>query len=161
MRRFVLPMCLVVLALPVFADETLVKFEGGIGVTPVSRVDGTATPGLAVRNVVLGVNPGGQPWVIDKLQATVKMDGSIEVNGKGLLLAGGNGIGTSGTQQQVRAMLFCGGSPFVSSLVPLDAAGDFRIDDTLNPLPPLSCDSPVLLIVNAGGSWFAAGIPKQ
>jgi len=43
--------------------------------------------------------------------------------------------------------------------VPLDANGDFRIDDTLNPMPS-DCPSPVLLIRNTGGVWFAAGIPK-
>jgi len=44
--------------------------------------------------------------------------------------------------------------------VPLDADGDFRIDDTLNPAPS-DCASPVLLIRNTGGVWFAAGIPKR
>ena len=53
-------------------------------------------------------------------------------------------------------------APFVQRntvTVPLDVNGNFRIDDTLNPAPA-ACDSPVLLIRNAGGSWFAAGIPK-
>jgi len=31
----------------------------------------------------------------------------------------------------------------------------------LNALPPDPCESPVLLIVSAGGRWFAAGIQKQ
>ncbi len=36
----------------------------------------------------------------------------------------------------------------------------FEIRDALTPLPPSPCTNPVLLILNAGGSWFAAGIPK-
>jgi hypothetical protein len=52
-------------------------------------------------------------------------------------------------------------------LVPLEADGDFRIEDHLDPTPPEPCNNAVLLIVNpasatnASGSWFAAGIPKQ
>src|SRR5258705_210922 len=37
--------------------------------------------------------------------------------------------------------------------------GGLRIDDTLNSVPS-ECPSPVLLIRNTGGVWFAAGIPK-
>ncbi len=160
MRRLVLLSIVVLCTVPVLADDALVRFDGGIGVNPVARVDGTAATGVAVRNVVLGVPPGGFPWVIDRLTATVSSDGKITVDGRGLLLAGGNGIGTPGGQS-VRAMLFCGGSASTSSLVPLDPAGDFQIDDTLTPPPPNPCTSPVLLIVNANGAWFAAGIPRH
>jgi len=45
--------------------------------------------------------------------------------------------------------------------VPLEANGDFRIDDFLSPAPPNPCVGPVLLIRNTAGSWFAAGIPKH
>ena len=93
-------------------------------------------------------------------QLDVMVDGRISIDGRGLLLAGGNGIGTNGGQS-VGARLFCGTVPHNSVLVPLQANGDFRIDDVLTPLPPNPCDNPVLLIVNAGGSWFAAGIPRQ
>lgn len=134
------------------ADDRLVRFDGGIGEIPVS------TPGTA--NVVKGALPGGQPWVISRLSADVRTDGSISVDGRGLLLAGGNGIGTNGGLS-VRAMLFCGTASFTSDLVALEANGDFRIDGMLNALPPNPCDTPTLLIVNAGGRWFAAGIPKQ
>ena len=43
----------------------------------------------------------------------------------------------------------------------LDANGNFRIDDTLNPVP-VECASPVLLIrTSSNGTWFAAGVPKH
>jgi hypothetical protein len=44
--------------------------------------------------------------------------------------------------------------------VQVDPSGDFRIDDTLNPILS-ECPSPALLIRNvADGQWFAAGIPE-
>jgi hypothetical protein len=76
------------------------------------------------------------------------------------VLAGGSNIGTGGGQS-VRARLFCGGVQHDTALVPLEADGDFRIEDVLVPNPPAVCATPVLLIVSGGGSWFAAGIPRQ
>jgi hypothetical protein len=151
-------------------DDTLVKFDGGIGVIPISNVVQAVALGPVTvnRNIVRGVNSPGQIWVIRALRAEVEADGHITVRGRGLLLGGGNGIGTN-ANQSVRATLSCAAAgPFFSTdLVPLDAAGDFRIDDLLesdaglNTSPatfPTTCDSPVLLIRNAGGAWFAAGI---
>ena len=154
--------------LAVIADSSLVRFKGGIGVDPVSGI----AMGAPVSNVVCGVAPGGIPWRISRLHANVLTDGHITVEGRGLLLAGGNAtlvnaIGTNGGQS-VRAELFCNttssscGTPSLTSVagVALDPHGDFKINDTLTPLPPLSCTKPVLLIVSkANGHWFAAGIP--
>ena len=137
------------------ADDEL-EFKGGIGVVPVSSVNAS---GIGAPNVVLGVQPGGQPWVIARLEAEVK-GGRITVEGRGLLLAGGNGIGTPGGQS-VEARLFCGGVAHDTGLVALAPDGDFRIDDALTPAPPATCDAPVLLIVNAAGRWFAAGIVRR
>ena len=136
------------------AQAPLVRFDSGIGVVPVR-----AGP---AANIVRGVNPGGQPWVISRLLVDIKTDGRISVDGRGLLLGGGDAIGTNGNQS-VRARLFCGPAPGVmhdSVLMPLEPNGDFRIDGTLAPVPPTPCTSPVLLIVSGGGAWFAAGILK-
>ena len=154
-RTAVVAVLWALLALPLFAaaQDRLVRFEGGIGVVPV-RPDGP--------NLVRGVGPGGQPWVISRLSADVRTDGRISVDGRGLLLGGGNNIGTNGGQQ-VRARLFCGqgnGVPFDSALVALNDDGDFRIEGQLPGLLLSQCERPVLLIINAGGVWFAAGIPK-
>jgi hypothetical protein len=153
------------------ADDSLVRFKGGIGVIPVSSgvaIPPTLTTALVVesvnRNIVRGVQPPGQIWVIANLKADVKTDGRIKVRGKGLLLGGGNGIGTN-AGQSVRATLICeAAAPFTprdTGLVPLEANGDFRIDDALSPAPPAECAGPVLLIRNAGGAWFAAGIVNR
>lgn len=133
------------------AQRAIVKFDGAIGVQPLR---GGGTP-----NLVLGVSPAGTPWVIDQLNARVTADGRITVDGRGLLVAGGNTIG-SNAGQSVKARLSCGGVfSDTGAPVALDADGDFRIKDVLTPAPASPCVSPVLLIVNAAGVWFAAGIP--
>jgi hypothetical protein len=145
--------------------DTLVRFKGGIGVDPISNVTVSGTTITASSNTVRGVSPPGQIWVIAGLTATVSVDGRIRVSGRGLLLGGGNGIGTNGGQS-VFATLFCGpaASATASSTsvtgVPLEADGDFTIKDVLSPAPPNPCATPVLLIQTTGGThpWFAAGI---
>jgi hypothetical protein len=160
-----------IFAVSATAENSLARFEGGIGVIPVSNVAGdpviinnvTTFPNVT-RNVVRNINPGGQPWVISALSVDVKLDGRISADGRGLLLAGGNNIGTNGGQS-VKASLFCGpaatATEHTSDTVPLEANGDFRIDGILNPAPPAPCSTPVLLIRSGAGAWFAAGIPRN
>jgi hypothetical protein len=146
-------------------DDTLAAFKGGIG------ADSVSSP--VTTNIVRGVQPPAQLWAIADLRAEVKVDGHIKVDGRGLVFAGGNTIGTAlvltpagGTATlEVFATLICENvAPFVernTNPVPLAADGDFRIDDVLSPWPPASCNTPVLLIRNAGNrTWFAAGIQK-
>ena len=146
--------------------DLIARFQGGIGVIPAQNGAGTANadgtfPNVRL-NIVRGVNPGGGPWRIADLHAEVDAAGRIKVRGRGLLLASGNSIGQN-ANQSVFATLICeAAAPFVEhstlSTVPLEPNGDFRIDDTLSPVP-VDCPSPVLLIRNANGVWFAAGIP--
>jgi hypothetical protein len=127
-----------------------------------------ATAEVVTRNIVRGVQPAGQIWVISALRADVKAGGHIHIDGRGLLLGGGNAIGFNGNAS-VFATLICEAvAPFTelstsAAGVPLQPNGDFRIDDTLVPAPPATCDSPVLLIrvTGANPGWFAAGIPVQ
>ena len=154
-------------ALPASADDLLARFKGGVGVIPLSNIavptpaDAALTNANVARNVVRGVNPAGQIWVISKLEAKVAMNGRIFVEGEGLVLGGGNNVGRA-TGQSVFATLICDGSTeqYSSTLtgVLLTVSGDFRINDRLSPVPPGNCANPVLLIRNAaGGGWFAAG----
>ncbi len=143
------------------AQDAVLSFQGGIGVINVIGQNADSTVKL---NVVRGVNPAG-PWRIASLTATIQSDGHISVLGRGLLLAAGEGIGTN-AGASVHATLFCGtagsATAFDEPGVKLNAAGDFKINDFLTPVPALPCESPVLLI-RAGatpgqGVWFAAGI---
>jgi hypothetical protein len=147
--------------------DSLVRFKGGIGVIPVSSAAGVAnadgTSSSVNRNVVRGINPPGQIWVIADLRADISVDGHIRVDGKGLLLGGGNAVGGTGGQSVFATLICEAAAPFTlhnTTLtgVPLEPDGDFQIDDVLTPAPS-ECASPVLLIRNVAGAWFAAGIP--
>jgi hypothetical protein len=148
-------------------ENSLVRFDHGIGVDPISNVVVNGTTTTVTPNVVRGISPAGQIWRIADLDASVTTDGHIRARGRGLLLGGGNAIGTNGGQS-VFATLFCGpaATATVSSSnqvgVALESDGDFTIDDVLSPLPPSSCETPVLLIRTAAGAhpWFAAGIEQ-
>jgi hypothetical protein len=142
----------VVFSMPAAADDTSLKFKGGIGVIPVS-------------SVVRGQQPAGQIWVIDDLDAQVSANGNITVRGKGLVLGGGNGAGGVPAGTNVFATLSClSTSPFgLSSTspagVPVSPNGNFQINGVLSPPPTFPCASPLLLIQSAANShWFALGI---
>jgi hypothetical protein len=181
-------------SLPAAADPPW-QFKGGIGVDPISNITGcpgtpttpvpcltdpdsdTTTPSptspAVSFNIVRGVHPAGQIWVINDLVATVQSGGSITVNGKGLVLAGGNNLGRAPIPAlSVKATLICEtAAPFTehdssTAGVLLSPTGDFQINDTLSPPPPAACASPMLLIRNAAppatnafpNPWFAGGI---
>ena len=76
--------------------QNLVRFSGGIGDISTGSTNTT----------VRGVAAAGQIWVIRDLAADVKQDGSIRVDGRGLLLGAGDAVGSNGNAS-VFATLFC------------------------------------------------------
>ena len=158
---------LVASAVGIQARDVMVRFDGGIGVISAANGAGPANPDGTLPNVKLnivrGVPPGAGPWRIGDLKAEVDTTGRITVRGRGLLLASSNSIGQNGGQKVFATLICEAKAPFVqhstASTVPLEPNGDFRIDDTLTTVPT-ECPSPVLLIRNAAGVWFAAGVPK-
>lgn len=176
MRR-IAPRVLPLLALAVSAAAVAappappLRFEGGIGVDPL-----TAAGGADVLNTVRGINPGGRAWVIRKLTATVNPDSTLVAQGRGLLFASGESIGTRGAVTQVAATLTCGpadatATRYNTAPVDLDAAGNFSIrskfsvDGSNIATVRSPCENRVLLIRGANpvtgalGGWFAVGIP--
>lgn len=147
----------IALTTSVLAGDLLVRFDGGVGVHPVAGI----ANGAPVLNTVRNVPPGGRPWAIQRLDVSVMTDGRIFARGEGLVLGGGDAIGTRGGALQVAAQLFCGAAVFTSPAVPLSVGGDFQINAQLDAVPPSPCGSPALLIRNATGGtlggWFAAG----
>ena len=72
---------------PAMAASNLLVFDHGIGVIPVSSGPGPGSSAETVnRNIVRGVQPPGNIWVIRELRASVKDDARIRVDGRGLLL---------------------------------------------------------------------------
>ncbi|NJD62486.1 MAG: hypothetical protein FIA93_07170 [Deltaproteobacteria bacterium] len=132
------------------------RFDGGIGVIPTGSANTT----------VRGVAPAGQIWVIRELRGDVHTDGRIRIDGRGLLLGAGNNFAGNGNASVFATLICEAAEPFVQRStapdgVPLEANGDFRIDDVVAPAPVDGCASPVLLIRNAAnGGWFAGGISR-
>ncbi|WP_298853730.1 hypothetical protein [uncultured Aquimonas sp.] len=169
--RFLLPLSLALAAAGTYAApaEVILKFNGAIGVDPL-----TSAGGADVSNVVRGVSPGGRAWVIRKLDAKVCSDATVDIRGKGLLFSSGDVIATRGPVTHVAATLACGAADATAlkvSTAPaeLNAAGNFTIrgpllDGVNTAVLPATCDNPQLLIrgVNSTtgviGGWFAAGI---
>lgn len=162
-------------------SDAIVRFNGAIGSQPFANVGGVLAP-----NDVLGILPGGRPWELRKLRASVAADGTLRASGKGLLLGGGNNVARPAIPRNIQATLICSEtaappvatSPAWNSVaVALDEFGNFSINAPLKPVPPNltlvppnPCNFPILLIRNSApattpggdpvpGAWFAAGIP--
>jgi len=161
--------------------NVLFKFDGGTGVQPFR-----SNAGAPALNTVAGVAPGGIPWLIRSFDATIRKNGDVRAHGEGVLLAGGDGLGTRAGPRQVVLSLFCRNAPvppavagslqttpFNSDPVDLDENGDFDVRSKLTnadgATPPLDCgdtvdNRPVLLIRTMAGNpaapaaWFAAGL---
>src|SRR5260370_29451720 len=77
------------------AEDTLVKFDGGIGVNPVSNAPGPGADAATVtRNIVRGVQPAAL-WVIHNLKAEAKDDGRTAVDARGPVFASRDTIWTT------------------------------------------------------------------
>jgi hypothetical protein len=115
-------------------------------------------------NVVGGITGGGQPWSAHEGEALVELtSGLVVFEVRGLVLAGGNTIGTPGAVNQVKGTLVCGpgsASPTVidSPLVPLNAQGNATFDGSFSsPTAACSATDVAFLIRTAGGAWIGNG----
>lgn len=114
------------------------------------------------------VTGGGQPWSTLGGHASVDLrSGRTDFDVHGLVLAGGNSIGTPGTFTQVKGTLVCdtdgsaggGNSVLVDTpLVAFDVNGDARFNGTLT-LPPACTSEPdiAFIIRLPAGRWIANG----
>lgn len=101
---------------------------------------------------LLGVKPGGAPWVIRPSEARLRSDGQLAVRIRGLVIPTGMFAGTPGPVKTVSASLYCGGSSTpvgTSPSVPLSTDGDARIETTV--ALPTRCLIPAVLIHANGG----------
>jgi hypothetical protein len=130
--------------------------------------------GIAQANNVVGsgtgaVTGGGVPWATLDGRANVNLNkGEVSFNVRGLVLAGGNAIGTPGTVLQVKGTLVCdtdgsasaGNSVLVDTpLVDLDEEGNARFSGRLGALPVVCVSEPdIAFLIRVGaGRWIANG----
>ena len=148
----------------VMAKEPIVSWEDIIGIIQAGNTVGSGTG---------KVTGPGQPWSTKQGSARVDLKkGMVKFHVQGLVLAGGNSIGTPDGVTEVKGTLVCdtngsaggGNSVLVDTdLVPLDDQGDAHFDGDVGDLPPACLTEPdiAFLIRTSGGAWLANGSVRK
>ena len=120
-------------------------------------------------NVVGGITGGGQPWTTLGGRARIDLaNGRSDFDVQGLVLAGGNAIGTPDGINMVTGTLVCiiANSPTPVTVdtipVPLSPQGDADFSGTIGPIPTACNATNVAFLIRiAGGAnagrWIANG----
>ena len=116
-------------------------------------------------NPVGGIAGAGQPWTTLGGRARVDLaKGQLDFDVQGLVLAGGNAIGTPGTVNQVKGTLVCGAGTAAQVIldttpVSLSPQGDADFSGPIGPIPSTCNSSNVAFLVRiaASGAWIANG----
>ena len=140
------------------ADSPTVKWEDVVGIVQASNRVGTGTG---------QITGGGQPWTTQSGKAQVDLGtGRIKFTVRGLVLAGGNGIGTRAAIDMVKGTLVCdtdgsagGNSVLVDTpLVPLSLEGDADFSgDVILPFVCVNQPDIAFVVRTASGAWIANG----
>jgi hypothetical protein len=120
------------------------------------------------NNAVGGIGGGGQAWTTLGGQARVDLArGNVEFEVRGLVLAGGNGIGTRAGIAQVKGTLVCNpgqpGQAIVDTpAVDLSLTGDAEFDGNVGPIPAVCTPTNTAFLVRIaaaapGDRWLANG----
>jgi hypothetical protein len=144
-------------------DRELFEFAGMIGVPrALTGADG------AIR----GVNGAGAPWVITRGEGSVRADGTVEIDARGVVFDPNDAINVAAgrantnTVATMRGILSCitlvngapavvnvTTAPFPATLGPVDeGGGDVHIEQKLD--VPRPCFAPILFVTNPAGAWF-------
>ena len=141
-----------------FADDPTVRWKDVVGIVQAGNLVGTGSG---------QVTGGGQPWTTSGGVADVNLStGHLHFVVKGLVLAGGNSIGTTGPVARVKGTLVCdtngsaggGNSALVDGdLVDLTPQGDAEFNGFVT--LPAACSEPDIAFVirAASGVWIANG----
>ena len=141
------------------AESATVKWDDVIGIIQANNQVGSGTG---------RVTGGGQPWSTTSGKAQVDLrTGKLQFVVKGLVLAGGNSIGTPDGVTIVKGTLVCdtngsaggGNSVLVDTeVVPLSPQGDASFSGDV--IVPLVCETETdiaFLVRTATGAWLAYG----
>jgi hypothetical protein len=148
---------LTAIASPSQADDSgLVRWKKIIGIEQAGNVVGNPP------NTVTG---GGQPWSTLDGEVEVSLsDGGVEFDVRGLVLAGGNSIGTPDGVTTVKGTLVCGlmagetTTVIDTNPVPLSAQGNAHFSGSFNSSTAgCSATDVAFLIRAASGAWIGNG----
>lgn len=142
--------------------ETEVEWQQIVGIISAGNTVGSGTG---------KVTGGGTPWHTTRGNAEVNLStGDFRFNVEGLVLAGGNFIGTPDGVTSVKGTLVCDTTGVLSpnsvivesALVTLDAQGNARFKGNLGSLPVACTSQPniAFLIRTGGGAWIASGMVR-
>jgi hypothetical protein len=140
-----------------------VRWQDVVGIIQAGNLVGTGTG---------QVQGGGQPWSTTGGLAEVDLDtGTVRFRVRGLVLAGGNTIGTAGSITEVKGTLVCdadgsasgGNSVLVDTpLVPLTFQGDAAFRGEVGALPAACLEPDLAFLVRIGaGRWIANGAVRR
>jgi len=118
---------------------------------------------IQAGNPVGNIQGGGQPWTALGGRARVDLGTSrVNFDVQGLVLAGGNTIGTPDAIVQVKGTLVCDvgvtNVTLDTALVPLSPEGDADFSGPIGPIPSTCNPSNVVFLIRiAANRWIANG----
>ena len=121
-------------------------------------LDTSLAPSVPTDPMLLGSSAGSVPWVLRVGEATLRSNGRLDVDIRGLVIPTGQVAGTTGPVTTVDASLYCGDSSTpvgTSASVPISTHGNARISARF--MLPALCQVPALLIhPNGAASAYIA-----
>ena len=148
-----------------------VKWQNIVGIVQAgnqvgTHTDTTTTPPSTTCGTDC-ITGGGQPWTTLQGQAKVNLaNGQLQFNLSGLVLAGGNSIGTPDNVTQVVGTLICITTTtnviIDTTAVPLSSTGDAQFSGRVGAIPGACTASNVAFLIrvfrnSAAGPWIANG----
>jgi hypothetical protein len=127
---------------------------------------------IQAGNLVGGIGGGGQPWSTLGGDARVDLSsGRIDFEVRGLVLAGGNTIGTRAGIAQVKGTLVCDPGATDQAIVDtpavdLSLTGDAEFDGNVGPIPAVCTPNNTAFLVRIaatapGDRWLANGAVRS
>lgn len=102
------------------------------------------TPSMPTDDPIVGVNPGGLPWQIDRGEVRIRPSGRMDVRIEGLEVPRADGTADNPVAM-IDAVLYCGGAQVADSgPQPMSPEGDARFRVFLS--VPQTCDAATVLI---------------
>jgi hypothetical protein len=122
---------------------------------------GTVAPYLGPANAIRGVPGAGSPWSIDKANGTLKSNGDLEVEVKGLIITGTGANPVPTFRAVVSCQSIADGAAVIVNRVtapfPATTTGDAQFEGNVN--LPSPCIAPIVFVTNGTGDppggWFS------